>query len=188
MGEGLSPGDSWTTARNLSSVARSPSSNLKPGAFLHRVAGGLTRKYSGPGTDFHAAPRSYLAKFWFGLDGSIHYEAWVHERTAQLELGFHCESAPEYNAILYTAFDQCLLEIQASLGDAFWLEEWDRGWIRLYETHPLWPLDEGRVEEVVERLAEIIATVQPIYDATAAEYPPPPPPPEFRRAGPTRRR
>jgi hypothetical protein len=154
---------------------------LKPAAFLQTVVRRVQGELALLRPDLRTSARSRLAKLWFGTDGSIHYEVWVHDRTAKLELGFHCESTPEYNRLLYKEFDLCLIEIQARLGPAFWLEEWDRGWIRLYETHPLWPLYEARVEEIAFRLMEVIDTIQPIFEEAASRLPPaPPPPPEFR--------
>jgi hypothetical protein len=127
--------------------------------------------------------RGRLAKFWYGRHGSIHYEIWMHERTMQLEMGLHCESTPEYNLALYGSFDRCLLEIQATLGSSFWLEEWDHGWVRLYETRPYFPLDAGRVDEIAARMCEIIQTLQPVLEGIMASLPSPPPTPPPTRRG-----
>lgn len=108
--------------------------------------------------------RSRLVKFWFGPDNSVHYEVSIHERAAQLEIGLHFEASPERNRSIYKELDRCILEIQSQLGSTVWLEEWDRGWARLYETQHLWPLDDARANEVAERLCDFIRVVQPVYE------------------------
>ncbi len=140
--------------------------NIRPSAFLAVVAKAVKDGLNVQGSGFQYQVRSRLAKFWFGSDGSIHYELWLHERTSQLELGLHCEATTARNQAIYRHLDRSLVEIQARLGNSIWLEEWDHGWVRLYETQPLWPLDAARVNEVASRLAEVIAVVQPIYEST----------------------
>ncbi len=161
------PGESLS-GKNDSGAAR-----LAPASFLRHVVNKISEDVYRPGQTLNSTSRGSLAKFWYGEDGNIHYEVWVHERTGQLELGLHCESTPEYNRALYTAFDGCVIEIQDKLGNSFWLEEWDHGWVRLYETHPLYPLDTYRVEEIAARLGEIIDTLQPLYEEISAELPAP---------------
>lgn len=155
--------DGKAVGRNDAGAAR-----LVPATFLRQVVSKVSGESFWPGHQLNCLSRGGLAKFWYGDDGNIHYEIWVHERSGQLELGLHCESTPEYNSALYRAFDSCMVEIQASLGSSFWLEEWDRGWVRLYETHPLYPLDTYRVEEIAARLGEIIGTLQPLYEEISA--------------------
>ncbi len=173
------------------SAGHVPAGSLRPGAFVQAVAAKVYRHferlagspdhianhapYGASSQAPHAQPavwwplhmhiRQRLAKFWFGPDGTVHYELWLHERTARLELGLHFESGPQRNLALYHEFDKCLLEIQMRLGNSIWLEEWDRGWTRLYETLPMWPLDESRAESIAARLCEIIEVLQPIYVA-----------------------
>gem|GEM_PF-636697 len=143
-------------------------SSLRPSAFIQAVVREVEKEPGSQSSDFHSHARSRLAKFWFGHDDSIHYEIWLHERTSQLEIGLHLESSPAVNRAIFKRLDSCLLEIQSELGQSFWLEEWDRGWARLYETQPLWPLDESRVDEVASRLRQVIGVIQPIYEAISA--------------------
>ena len=140
-------------------------STLRPSPFLHAVVRQVRERIKAE--DFHCFARSRLAKFWFGPDDSIHYELWLHERTSQLEIGLHLESSPATNRAIFERLDRCLIEIQSQLGQSFWLEEWDKGWARLYETQPLWPLDETRVSEVSSRICQAIRTIQPIYESVA---------------------
>jgi hypothetical protein len=140
--------------------------SLRPSPFLHAVVRQVQAQLRAD--DFHCFARSRLAKFWFGPDDSVHYELWLHERTSQLEIGLHLESSPAINRAIFKRLDNCLIEIQSELGPSFWLEEWDKGWARLYETQPLWPLDESRVSEVSNRICQAIRTIQPIYEAVSA--------------------
>lgn len=135
-----------------------------PGTILREVESEMRRRYRDDSRKLSAHLRSRLVQFWFGADRAIHYEVWIHERTAQMELGLHFESTASRNRELYRRFDGELLSIQAVLGDSIWLEEWERGWSRIYETQPLWPLDSARVITTSDRLAEMITTFQPILD------------------------
>jgi hypothetical protein len=139
-------------------------SGMRPPAFIKLVAAEVVSKAMAAKEPLHHEARWRLAKFWYGPDSSVHYELALHENTSQLEIGLHAEASAERNRALYGAFDKCLLDIQKELGTSMWLEEWDRGWVRLYETYPLWPLDTPRVSEVAERVWEVMAVLQPIYE------------------------
>src|SRR5687768_6254016 len=107
-----------------------------PGIFLRNLERGVMARYSNDTRHLCSHVRSRLVQFWFGADRAIHYEVWIHDRTAQMELGLHFESTPARNRELFRRFDAELLSIQAVLGPTIWLEEWDRGWSRIYETQP----------------------------------------------------
>ncbi len=139
--------------------------NLRPSQFISEVSRQGATALHAAGFPFNKQARSRLVKFWEGEEAADHYEVWLHERTSQLELGLHLESDAVRNAALYRGFDRCLLDIQLALGGRMWLEEWDHGWVRLYETEPLWPLDTARAEAVTARLVEIVTVVQPVYRA-----------------------
>ena len=49
---------------------------------------------------------------------------------------------------------------------------WDHGWARLYETHPYFPFDGPRVEQIAERVCRIIRVVQPMLVNVLAKLPP----------------
>ena len=141
---------------------------MLPRAFVSDVVDEVVLT-GGPDLDgVNTLVRSRLAKLWFGNEDRIHYELAVHERAQKLEIGLHFEADAETNARLYAEFDRSLLEIQAVLGPSVWLEEWDRGWCRLYETHALWPLDVVRSHEIAERIVEFIRCVQPVYRTFAS--------------------
>ncbi|HYP41692.1 MAG TPA: hypothetical protein VEX13_15145 [Chloroflexia bacterium] len=159
---------------------------LKPSSFVSAVMHEVKRLTKTDSRQLNCNTRYRLAKFWYGRDDSIHYELWVHERTSQLELGLHFEAAPATNQKLYKRFDRCMLEIQARLGGSVWLEEWDKGWVRLYETQPLWPLDDARVASAAERLYEMLSVLQPMCDAFLSDLDAMPPAPVEARANATK--
>ena len=142
----------------------SASFELKPPPFLAAAAREVTAYFIQHGNPVRSRVRSHLAQFWWGTDSSVHYEIAVHERSGRIELGLHFESNPTRNRSLYAGFYRYLLEIQNALGDGMWLEDWDKGWVRLYETQPLAPLDEARVYAVAGRFCEIMECLQPIYE------------------------
>jgi hypothetical protein len=136
---------------------------MLPGQFLRRLPT-AARAYLP--TDDGAAQlqaRGRLLKVWYGEEAAIHYEIWMHERSLQMEIGLHCEASPELNAAIRRGLSFYLFDIKGALGNGVELEDWDRGWTRLYETLPLYPLDEARVDEIARRLGEFVTVVQPIY-------------------------
>jgi hypothetical protein len=139
--------------------------DLPPSSFIAAVARDVHRHYAEQGHEPRHHVRGRLAQFWWGNTSAFHYELWIHERTLQLELGLHFEGPSHVNEHLLAEFSRHLVEIQQELGDSIWLEPWDKGWARLYETQPLMPLDEGRVFAVTSRLCEIADCLQPILDS-----------------------
>ena len=139
--------------------------SLTPTAFVSAVTREVESYFLRAGNPIHKSARSWLAQFWWGDDRTVHYELWVHGGTLRLEIGLHFESTAARNRALYNAFSKHIVEIQARLGDTIWLEEWDKGWTRLYETVPLYPLDEARVYSVAGRMCEIMECLQPMYAA-----------------------
>jgi hypothetical protein len=142
----------------------SASFELRPPAFLAAVAREVAAYFVQHGNPVRSRVRSHLAQFWWGSDSSVHYEIALHERSGRIELGLHFESDPTRNRSLYAGNDRYLLEIQNALGDGVWLEDWDKGWVRLYETQPLAPIDEARVYALAGRFCEIMECLQPIYE------------------------
>ena len=137
---------------------------MLPNEFLRRLPEAM-RPLLPPGLQtFHVQPRGQLCQWWYGPDKRIHYEIWLHERWARLELGLHFEAEAGRNEWLRRQFAERLIEVACVLGRGIEAEPWDKGWARVYETHPLWPLDEARLEEVAARAAQFVALVQPLYD------------------------
>lgn len=142
-----------------------PGAGMRPSAFVREVAAIVEPRLKSAGLIANLEVRSRLLKIWYGPEQDVHYELSLHENYSQLEIGLHAESTAESNRAFYDAFDKCMVEIQRELGSSIWLEEWDRGWMRLYETQPLWPLDSSRADDVVARIVEIITVIEPIYRA-----------------------
>jgi hypothetical protein len=99
---------------------------------------------------------------WFFDDPRLHFEAWWHANTGRLELGLHLESAPATNERIASGLARQLLVIKARLGERLDLEPWDRGWVRLYETHPVEVFDAARVKLTAARIAELIGVIWPM--------------------------
>jgi hypothetical protein len=137
---------------------------MRPNEFLRRLPNAVRPLLAESLRGFQAQPRGGLLKLWYGGDAQIHFEVWVHERTQQLELGFHFEAQPQRNEWLRRQFCARLIELKWDLGNDVEVEPWDRGWARLYETHPLQPLSEARLAAFAARAARFIAVVQPMYE------------------------
>ena len=99
---------------------------------------------------------------WYYDDPRLHFEAWWHANTGRLELGLHLEGSPELNERIGGGLSRLMLMIQARLGGRLDLEPWDKGWVRLYETHPVEVFDRDRVATTAARMAELIAVLWPM--------------------------
>ncbi|OLC55717.1 MAG: hypothetical protein AUH85_08580 [Chloroflexi bacterium 13_1_40CM_4_68_4] len=104
--------------------------------------------------------RSWIGKVWTGND-DLHYEVWPRPRLGVLELGLHFEADALTNARLLAAFRARQREVRAALGKAPLIEPWDKGWARVYETHPL-EEDRPAAERYGLRLAAYVAALEPI--------------------------
>ena len=142
---------------------------MLPNEFLRRLPNAVRLLLPESLRVFQAQPRGRLLKLWYGPDANIHFEVWIHERTQQIELGLHFEAQPQRNEWLRRQFCARLIELKWDLGNGVEVELWDRGWARLYETHPLLPLDEARLDTFAARAARFIAIVQPMYEAILAQ-------------------
>lgn len=105
--------------------------------------------------------RSSQAQWFFG-DSRLHFEAWWHANTGRLELGFHLEAEPAINDRIAAGLAGQLLLIKARLGQQLDLEPWDRGWVRLYETHAIEVFDAAQIKRTATRMAELIAFIWPM--------------------------
>jgi hypothetical protein len=145
--------------------------NLRPQKFI-KLTSERTRALGAelyPDLRFNV--RGHLFQCWRGASGANHYEVWLHVRLDRIELGAHFEGPSADNQSYYDYLDAHLLEIQAQLGPQIWLENWDHGWVRLYETVTMLPLDSIKVEDVAQRLCEIIKVVQPLLEHKAVKTP-----------------
>lgn len=103
---------------------------------------------------------SFLAKLWFG-NHALHYEITPRERLGTIEIGLHFESDPLTNARLLAAFRANHRAVRRALPDAR-IEEWDRGWCRVWEGLPYRKADASLATELADRVAAYVTALEPI--------------------------
>jgi hypothetical protein len=103
---------------------------------------------------------SFMAKLWYG-NKDLHYEIWVRERLRTIEVGLHFEADPLTNARLLAAFTANGKAIRRALVGAR-IEEWDRGWARVWEPVPLRRMDAGFAADLADRTAAYVNALEPI--------------------------
>jgi hypothetical protein len=134
---------------------------LRPLEFLQRLPPAVRTRVPSALASFHNATRFSLLQLWYG-NRDIHFEAWVRSRERVLELGLHFEADPLTNARLLAAFQAHAPAIHKTLGDGVRIEEWDKGWSRVWEPVPLATLDADFLGRVAARLAAYIVALEPI--------------------------
>ena len=110
---------------------------------------------------FEWSATSWMAKAWFG-NRAIHYELWVRDSAKVIELGLHFESDALTNARLLGAFRARGREIKRALGADARIEEWDKGWARIWEPFPLEEMDEAHADRIRTRFVEYVRVLEPI--------------------------
>lgn len=114
--------------------------------------------------------RGWQAKWWSG-NPDLHYECWPRSKTT-VELGLHFEADPLTNARLLAAFRARAKPIARALGDAVRIEEWDKGWARVWEPAAQPERDAAAARALGGRLALYIRTLEPILrDELPADVP-----------------
>jgi hypothetical protein len=103
---------------------------------------------------------SYLTKMYYGNE-AIHYEASHRAKQRVIEIGLHFESDELTNARLLGAFRTRERAIHRALPEARF-EEWDRGWTRIWEPVAYETFDAALRDQLAERLARYITTLEPI--------------------------
>ena len=82
--------------------------------------------------EFHWSAYSFQAKAWYG-NKDLHYEIWPRRSLKTVELGLHFEADDLTNARLLSAFRSRGRTIARALGATVRIEEWDKGWARVWE-------------------------------------------------------
>ena len=172
--------------------ARTVLGRLRPSDFLTQVperARGLLPLHL---RGFDCRSRwSSIVQLWYGGSSRVHYEVGFHRRVERVEVALHFEADPRSNARLLERFERDLIVAKA-VSERFEAEPWDRGWARVYEMLPLEPLDDSYAGQVADRLAGLIAALQPGLEQAMADLGPlaerPPPAPEARSRWHGRRR
>lgn len=109
---------------------------------------------------FSTAKGFALIKIFYGHP-KLHYEVALRARADLVEVGLHFESDGLTNAQLLGAFRAHERKIRKALPQAR-LEEWDKGWTRIWEPVSYQTLDTALQRAVVARTAAYIKTLEPI--------------------------
>jgi hypothetical protein len=118
---------------------------------------------------FRHATRFAYVQFWYG-EPAFHFEVWAQPRYNVIEVGLHFEHKESArNAALHRFFDGRLVEICDLLGE-MWLEQWDKGWHKLYRTVPLEPYTEPLLDSVAREVARQIIVLQPMLHEGVAAF------------------
>ena len=103
---------------------------------------------------------SFLAKLWFG-NHALHYEISPRERVGTIEIGLHFEADPLTNARLLAAFVANARAVRRALPNAR-MEQWDKGWCRVWEPLPYRTPDAELAKELADRIAAYVTALEPI--------------------------
>jgi hypothetical protein len=106
---------------------------------------------------------SWMAKAWYG-NRALHYEIWVRHSAKVVELGLHFEADELTNARLLGAFRMRAKVVRRALGAGARIEEWDKGWSRIWEPFPLRPLDDELAERIRSRFVDYVRVLEPILE------------------------
>ncbi len=110
--------------------------------------------------EFQWESYSFQSKLWYG-NKALHYEIWPREKLGTIEIGLHFEADPLTNARLLAAFRASAKVVRRALVDTR-LEEWDRGWARVWEPLPHRKPDAQLALELAERIAAYVSALEPI--------------------------
>ena len=133
---------------------------MQPAECLRRVRPLVRERVPSDLREFQWESFSFQSKLWYG-NKTLHYEIWPRERLGTIEIGLHFEADPLTNARLLAAFAANAKAIRRALADAR-IEEWDRGWARVWEPLPHRKPDEGLASELAERIAAYVTALEPI--------------------------
>ena len=133
---------------------------MQPAECLRRVRPLVRDRVPSQFREFQWESFSFQSKLWYG-NKALHYEIWPRERLGTIEIGLHFEADPLTNARLLAAFGAKAKTIRRALAGTR-IEEWDRGWARVWEPLPHRKPDEGLASELAERIAAYVTALEPI--------------------------
>ena len=133
---------------------------MQPAECLRRVRLRVRERVPSQFREFQWESFSFQSKLWYG-NKALHYEIWPRARLGTIEIGLHFEADPLTNARLLGAFAANGKAIRRALAGAR-IEEWDRGWARVWEPLPHRKPDEGLAIELAERIAAYVTSLEPI--------------------------
>ncbi len=144
---------------------------MRWGPFLRGLPATLREELPAALRDFRWTAYSFQAKAWYG-NADLHYEIWVRSRLHVVELGLHFEADDLTNARLLAAFTARARVVKRGLGKPARIEEWDRGWARVWEPISLELTDNELGERVGARLCDYMRVLEPILrDELPADVP-----------------
>lgn len=111
---------------------------------------------------------------WFQVhfhSPKVHYEVCLTRKTERIEIGLHFEGPHDFSYRWAERLAEHMLEVYASLGPEWELEEWTASWARLHTTIPYDPLSPALAEAIAERMSDLIATCQPIIELELENVP-----------------
>jgi hypothetical protein len=127
---------------------------------LRRVRSLVRERVPSDLREFQWESFSFQSKLWYG-NKALHYEIWPRERLGTIEIGLHFEADPLTNARLLAAFAANAKAIRRALRDAR-IEQWDRGWARVWEPLPHRKPDAALATELAERIGAYVPALEPI--------------------------
>ena len=129
--------------------------------FLAAASSSLLKSVQSTLGEIQHSSRGSLAKWWYG-NPALHYESTLRPRQRSVEIGLHFEADPLTNAQLLAAFRAHAKRIARQLGDVR-IEEWDRGWARVWEPIALVePPGAANGAVVGGRIAAYVSVLEPI--------------------------
>lgn len=139
-------------------------------AFLSRIPALIRVDLPADLRRFTTANGYGLIKVLYG-NPKLHYEVNHQPRSLTVEVGLHFEADHFTNARLLGAFRVHAKSVARELPGAR-LEEWDKGWCRVWEPMPYESLDREAQTAVAERLARYITVLEPLLrDELPADVP-----------------
>ena len=127
---------------------------------LRRVGALVPDRLPATFREFHWESYSFQSKLWYG-NKALHYEIWSREKLGTIEIGLHFEADPLTNARLLAAFTANAKNVRRALAGAR-IEEWDRGWARVWEPLPHRKPDEQLASDLAQRIGGYVSALEPI--------------------------
>lgn len=112
---------------------------------------------------FHWSATAWMAKCWYG-NKALHYEIWVRHSARVVEVGLHFEADALTNARLLGAFRARAKAIRRGLGADARIEEWDKGWARVWEPFSLRDPQAELAARVSARFVDYVRVLEPILE------------------------
>lgn len=118
---------------------------------------------------FQWTNNAWQAKAWYG-NRALHYEVWVRHHAKVVEVGLHFEADELTNARLLGAFRMRAREVKRGLGEGARIEEWDKGWTRIWEPFEIGA--DGVGDAVPRRFVDYVRVLEPMLrEELPAEVP-----------------